>query len=151
MLNRINVLRSAESGFTLIEMMVTVAIIGILAAVAMPSYTNYVIRGKIPEATSALASKQVRMEQYFQDNRSYVGVPTSVCPDTTSSKYFDFSCSPAPTATTYTLTATGKGSMSAFVYTVNESNVKSTTITGLSGWSAPVPNNCWVTRTGGAC
>jgi prepilin-type N-terminal cleavage/methylation domain-containing protein len=52
-------------GFTLIELMIVVAVVGILTAIAVPSYTNYVIRGKIPEATSQLASKRVQMEQFF--------------------------------------------------------------------------------------
>ncbi|MGI4846598.1 MAG: type IV pilin protein [Janthinobacterium lividum] len=140
-----------DRGFTLIELMITVVILGILAAIALPSYSNYVIRGKIPEATSGLASRQVKMEQYFQDNRSYVGAPAAICADTGSSKYFDFSCTPAPTDKTFTLVATGKASMAGFVYTVDESNLKSTTITGVSGWSAAAPNDCWVTKGGGAC
>jgi prepilin-type N-terminal cleavage/methylation domain-containing protein len=44
------------SGFTLIEVMITVAIIAILSAVAIPSYNNYMVRGKIPKATTGLAS-----------------------------------------------------------------------------------------------
>ncbi len=59
------------SGFTLIEMMITVAIVAILASVALPSYSEYVLRSKTEEATSGLAELRVRMEQYFQDNRKY--------------------------------------------------------------------------------
>ena len=64
-----------QSGFTLIELMIVVAIVGILATIAYPSYTDYVIRGRIPDATSGLAAKRVQMEQFFQDNRTYVGAP----------------------------------------------------------------------------
>src|SRR2546425_8114960 len=64
------------TGFTLIELMVAVAIVAILAAVALPNYTDYVRRGKIQEATSALLAMRVKTEQYFQDNRQY---PTGGC------------------------------------------------------------------------
>ena len=65
-------MRSA-TGFTLIEVMITVAIIAILAAVAIPSYTDYITRSKIQEATSSLLAMRTKMEQYFQDQRTYVG------------------------------------------------------------------------------
>ena len=57
-------------GFTLIELMIAVAIIAILAAIAIPSYSEYVRRGRITEAISALSGMRVKMEQYFQDNRT---------------------------------------------------------------------------------
>src|SRR5690606_39756693 len=60
-----------KSGFTLIEVMITVVIISILASVALPAYTDYVTRGKIPEATNGLASMRIQLEQYYQDNRTY--------------------------------------------------------------------------------
>ncbi len=60
-----------QKGFTLIELLVVVAIIAILASVAMPLYTDYVIRSKTSEATSTLATMRVQMEQSFQDNRTY--------------------------------------------------------------------------------
>lgn len=140
-----------QSGFTLIELMITVVVIAILTAIALPSYTSYVVRGKVPDATATLAAKRVQMEQWFQDNRSYTGAPACAA-DSTSSKYFDFSC-PVLTATTYTLQAAGKASMAGFTYTVNESNVKTSAFAAPapSGWTAATPNNCWVTNVGGVC
>ena len=68
-----------HSGFTLIEVMITIAIVAILAAVALPNYSAYITRGKIAEATSALLAMRTKMEQYWQDNRTYdspgAGVP----------------------------------------------------------------------------
>lgn len=141
----------AQQGFTLIEVMITVAIIGILSAIALPAYNDYVTRGRIPEATSQLASKQVRMEQWFQDSRSYRATSGTGCyigaSDTTSSKYFTFTCT-SSSATEYTITATGTGAMSGFVYTVNQNGDKATT-TVPSGWTAS--SNCWVIKKGGLC
>jgi len=142
-----------QKGFTLIELMIVVVIVGILASVAIPAYSNYVIRGKIPDATSNLATKRVQMEQFFQDSRTYLSgaaCPASVAPDTTSGKYFTFSC--VATATTYTVTATGTGSMLGFSYTIDQSNTKGSTI------AAPAPASwvansatCWITKQGGVC
>ena len=138
----------SPKGFTLIEVMITVAIVGILAAVAMPSYTDYVTRGKIPDATSALATKRVQAEQFFQDNRTYVGATNLGCAaDTTSSKNFSFSCT-TQTATAYTLQALGKSTMAGFAYTIDETGAKATTAAP-SGWTTST--SCWITAKGGTC
>ena len=90
-------------GFTLIELMITVAIIAILAAIALPNYTQYVVRGKIAEGTSELAQWRNRMERFFQDNRTFDGGCEATKP--ASTKYFTYSCVAADES--YTLTATG--------------------------------------------
>lgn len=59
------------SGFTLIELMITVAILAIVAAVAIPSYTSYVDRGKRAEARTALLDIAARQERYYSNNRQY--------------------------------------------------------------------------------
>ena len=146
-------------GFTLIEVLIVVAIIGILASIALPAYGNYVTRGKIPDATSNLASKRVLMEQSFQDNHCYLSgspacsvaaCPTTVAPDTASSKFFTFSC--AATINTFTITATGTGTMAGFSYTIDQSNTKTSTIVSPTNanWTAS-STTCWIINTGGQC
>lgn len=131
-------------GFTLIEIMIAIAIIGILTAVAYPNYTDYVSRGKIAEAVSVLSNMRVRMEQFYQDTRTYAGG----CTGDTSGKNFDLECTSSST-TGYVITAQGKGSMSSFAYTVNQANSKSTT--GLpSNWQG-LNNTCWVLKKDGSC
>lgn len=135
----------SQKGFTLVELMIVVAVIGILASIAFPSYTDYVIRSKLIEGTSALADGRVKMEQFFQDNRTYVGGP---CPAATAN--FTYDCSnPVATATSYTINATGTGSISSFSYTINEANVKGTTSVK-SGWGT-APAACWLMKKGGSC
>jgi type IV pilus assembly protein PilE len=134
-------------GFTLIELMITVAIVAILASVALPAYNDYIVRGNVPQATSRLAALQVQMEQFFQDNRTYVGAPG--CTADSTNRHFNFSCS-VQTATAYTLQAVGKGSMAGFTYNVNQQGLR-TTAAVPTGWSAPSPNTCWATKKGGVC
>lgn len=133
-------------GFTLIELMIVVAIIGFLAAIALPMYTDYIRRGKITEATSSLSELRLRAEKWFADNRTYVGFTQTI----NNARYFTFACV-TPTATTFTCTATGIGTqgMTGFQYTINEANVRGSTFTGLSGWNNST--TCWVTKQGESC
>ena len=143
-------MKSAK-GFTLIEIMIVVALIGILASIAIPYYGDYTTRAKIPDATSNLAAKRVLMEQYFQDNHTYVGAP-ACNNDTTSSKYFTFTCPAAATVSTYTILATGKGTMSGFGYSIDQSNTRASNIASPAkpSWIASNPS-CWITNKGGQC
>jgi type IV pilus assembly protein PilE len=146
------VTRTSHKGFTLIEVMVVVAILAIISAFAVPGYQDYVMRGRLQDATSNLAAKQVQLEQWFQDRRTYVGSPS--CANDTGNRNFDFSCNGSETPNAFTLTATGKGSVSGFASTVDQANVRSTQPgpTGLpAGWTLPAPNNCWIVRKGGLC
>lgn len=153
-------------GFTLIEVMITVAIIAILAAVALPSYTDYIRRGKIAEATAGLSDLRVKLEQFYQDNRNYASTAT-VCgvamPDATTMqvRFFTFTCNwgAGGTNQSYTITATGgiaagDQSMAGFIFTIDQQNVKTTTITAGStaanaGWTANP--NCWAIRKPNQC
>jgi type IV pilus assembly protein PilE len=142
-------MRSA-TGFTIIEVMITVAIIAILAAVAIPSYTDYVTRSKIQEATSSLLSMRTKLEQYFQDNRTFSGacVAGTVAPLPAGLKYFTINC-PTLNNTQYVVQADGVAGMTDFHFDINEANVRRTIGVPL-GWTLPA-TNCWVMRKDGSC
>jgi type IV pilus assembly protein PilE len=142
-------------GFTLIEILMVVALIGILAAIAIPSYNGYIIRGKLVDATTQLSDVRIKLEQHFQDNRAYnyadgTVTPPIVSPCPAATKFFTFTC--APTATTYLVTAASKanqglGAAGDYTYTINESNVKATTkFAGQSSSAA-----CWLMKKGDSC
>ena len=152
-----------QSGFTLIELMITIAIIAILAGIAIPSYTTYITRSKLQEATSNLLAMRTKMELYFQDNRSFVGAcaPLTVAPlpapavagqPAGTLKYFTISC---PTLTdgppqAYTIRADGTDpSVAGLTLTINQANIR-TTVSVPAGWTMP-STACWVSKKGGDC
>ncbi len=139
-------------GLTLIEVIVTAAIIGILAAIALPSYFDFVMRSKIIDGTTKLGDFRTKLEKHFMDNRSYLNGADCGLPDppVTASDYFTITCGPpAPTATTYTILATGIAARGTggFVYTVDQTNAKNSI--GPSGWSPGL--GCWALRKDGSC
>jgi type IV pilus assembly protein PilE len=131
--------------------MITVAIVGILAAIALPSYSDYVMRSKIIDGTTKLGDFKSKMEKYFMDNRTYQnGANCGITPLAASpADFFQITCV-APTATTFTATATGvpaNGMSNLFRYRVTEANAKSSQ--GPAGWVASA--TCWAVRKDGTC
>lgn len=138
-------------GFTLIEVLMVVAILGILVAVALPSYQEYVLRGKITEATSTLSDLRLRAEKFYGDNRTYVGFNQA----TPGTRYFTYACDDgaggAVAQNAFRCTATGAASegMSGFAYTINQANVRTSTFTSRPGWNDST--TCWVAKKGESC
>ncbi|MBS3936111.1 MAG: prepilin-type N-terminal cleavage/methylation domain-containing protein [Sulfuritalea sp.] len=143
-------MKSTRQGFTLIEVMITVAIIAILAALALPAYNDYILRGRLAEAHGELVAMRVRLETYFLDNRTYVGACAAgtVAPLPAAGR-FAYSC-PNLTAATYVVQADGVAAQGTggFTYTIDQNNVRATTAVP-AGWTADA--TCWVVKRGGAC
>ena len=140
------------NGFTLIELMVVVAIVAVLAAIALPNYADYVTRGKVIEATTALSDARQRSEQLFLDQRSYTAPTSCDAVTQTAAKQvqaFTLRCVPNGGDNGYLITATGVAaqSMGGFTYTVDNTNAK--TSAGPSGTYTNV--NCWAVRKNGDC
>ncbi len=147
------------SGFTLIELMITVAIIGILAAVALPSYRDYILRGQLVDATNLLSAAQANMERYYQDNRTYAVTgsgstattpPCAVSPSPVQGK-FTLTCDSSVTLDTnnYKIKATGSGSTAKFTFYVDNFRTQSTVLATGAPWPSGT-YTCWYVKKG-AC
>lgn len=103
-----------ERGFTLMELMITVAIVAILAAIALPSFTNQLQRSRRADGKQALVAVAQNMEKYFTENSRYTtAAGGTTCPGTavvvTPSPESYYAISAACTDNTYDLTATAQG------------------------------------------
>jgi type IV pilus assembly protein PilE len=136
-----------HQGFTLIEIMIVVAIIGILAAVAVPQYQDYVLRANIQEAASTLSDYRTRMEQSYQDNRTYIAGGNCAVAVPAATVRWTYTCV-AGTTQTFTATATGASTMTDFIYSINERNARVTDkLPAKWGGGTNIPR--WVTSKGG--
>jgi type IV pilus assembly protein PilE len=141
-------MKSKQQGFTLIEILITVAAVAILAAIALPQYGQYITRSALTEAHAGLGGYRVLMEQYYQDNRNY---GTGTCgPAAPGYKNFAHACALTNGGQGYTATATGNsGSRAAgFTFQITETNARSTTAVP-TGWTSSA--SCFVTKKSGDC
>jgi type IV pilus assembly protein PilE len=142
------------AGFTMIEVMIVCVIVGILAAIALPSYWKYVQRSKIIQATTGLSDLRQRMEQKFLDTRTYDDTAAPTCSSiatTVGAKLtaFTLTCDTLAVST-YTLHALGVAGtgMDNAEYTVDQTGLEATPH-GPPGY--PNSDTCWITRSDGTC
>ncbi len=141
--------RHSAHGFTLIELMVTLAITSLLAAVALPNYSAYVMRSRVPVALEGLSNYATRMEQGFQDMGTYANAAATACLVAVPTvENFTVTCALSGGGTGFTATATGTtgGVMAGYAYTINNLGTRVTT-----AHPRGVPaSNCWTTK-GAVC
>jgi type IV pilus assembly protein PilE len=140
-------MKTKQTGFTLVELMITVAIIGILTSVGYPSYQNHIKKAKRVEAQGALVSFATAMEQWRVENNSYkVGTDGTVISDIFSNQVptdggtKTYTLSLVSDATSYTLTATPDGTQvsdECGTLTLNNAGEKGATKSGAA------VANCW--------
>ena len=115
------------SGFTLIELMIAVAVVAILMAIALPSYQAYLQRSRVPAALDGLSSLATRMEQCFQDTGTYTGCVACGASVPTPAN-FGVVCTIPVGGATFSAAATGSGSMAGYTYTINSAGDRATTV-----------------------
>ena len=135
-------------GFTLVELMIVVAIVGIIAAVAVPNYIDYVRRGHVADMTSALSDAKLRVEQRYADSRTYNNALCAADPgvEIQNTENHTVKCV-TPDGQTYTITGTGKDSIDGFIYSVTETGAKRSDLG--DAWGGAVFAGRWVMKKGG--
>ena len=142
-----------QCGMTLVELMIVVVIVGILAAIAYPSYRDAVLRSHRAEAKSALLQVQVTQEKYFLQNNAYVttaallsAAPTAATPGlgvmaTTSGGYFNITIAANGAAPSYIATATATAGQvndtSCQIFTITQTGTKAAQDSGGAA------SSCW--------
>lgn len=140
----------AQQGMTLIELMVVVAIVAILASIAVPTYRDYVTRSRLAEPTSTIAAQRVRMEQFYQDMRTYTGAcqAGTVAPKPVDTNMWRYTCNIGADGQSYSVQADGIAGMAGWQFLVDQNNNRTTPLSP-TGWGAP--KNCWIRAKGGQC
>ena len=134
--------RPASRGFTLLEVLVAMALVAILAAIALPTYQTFITKSRARSASADLMSLSTDLENTFQRTLTYPTLTTTTTANTVAATvgwspaeddFFTYKI--ASSATAYTLSATGTGNLAGCDLTLNQSNTRTiTSDCGMSSW-----------------
>jgi type IV pilus assembly protein PilE len=140
----------SSTGFTLIELMLALAVVAIVAGIAVPQYGDYMLRARLTAAAGTLKDLRARMEQRYADNRTYAaGAACAIPAFVDDDNAFGFACTTSDAGQRFTWTATGTGRSAGFVYVIDESGVETTTAVRTGWTSETLPVNRFIVRKGG--
>ncbi len=128
--------RSTIAGFTLVELLVTVAIVAILSAIALPSYKQFVYRGNRADATTALLNLQMAQEKWRANHTTYATLANLGLNGTSERGKYTIAIA-TNTATGYTATATALGAQG------NDAGCTTLTLTVSGTGETRTPTACW--------
>lgn len=136
--------RRAVRGFTLIELMVTVAIVAILAGIAIASYDFAVVKSRRSAAAACLTERAQAMERYYTTNLTYVDAPApAACSADISPDHYTVAFEGVPTATAYELRAVPQGSQASSDGKCGTLTVNAQGVRGIVDGYADDPEDCW--------
>ena len=122
MLQSIRRRAAEEKGFTLIELLVVILIIGILAAIALPSFINQRSKGQDAEAKAAVRTAATAMETFYTDNQTYVSTPAQLQAIEPSLNNANNLAVPASSSNSYTVSVTSKSSNGGGTFSINRAS-----------------------------
>lgn len=129
-------------GFTLIELLVGMVVLAIITSVALPSYSSYIKRSKVPPGLDALSAYATRMEQRYQDTGNYGTGSCAVAFPSTGPANFTMTCTLTNSGQGFLATANGSDTLSGYSYTIDQNGTRRTT-----SHPSGVPSAaCWSTK-----
>lgn len=134
-----------QRGFTLLELLMTVVVIAILAAVAVPSYSSYMRKARLHDAFTSLIALHTQEELYWTNNHSYGQSDCGIGALPAGATYFSLTCNLNNSQQGYLITAKGLGSLLNYNFTIDQAGNKVTIdFPGVSG----LPTACWLYAPG---
>ena len=142
--------KATSRGFTMVELVVTMVVVAILAAIAIPGYTSYMRKARRTDAKAALLGLAALEERYYSTSNTYTALPTDLgftgttWPQPVGGGYFTVTVSPPTAATTtavatYLITANATGSQAAdtncATYTISQAGARTPTTNSYECWN----------------
>lgn len=149
-----------RSGFTLLELLFTLIVLGVLAAIAMPSFSEVTVRGKLREAPIAFSEILANMQKFYLVNKSFraaAGACGVAMPTSPRVSYFTYRCAAAPDGMSFTVTATSTASVGAapgagaYVYTLSWDGNRQSKSTLVFAGTAVTDKPCWMLYATSGC